>query len=72
MMQVEEQRLESTDARIPENTVRAARYNIMLKELEVALDKWPTALSYGQRKEIIEAFDWYNLRAFLVEEDLPG
>ena len=44
----------------------------MLKELEVALDKWSTALSYDQRQEIIEAVDWYNLRAFLVEEDELG
>ena len=71
VLQAEEQQLESTDRKIPENTVRAVRYNVMLKELEVALDKWSTALSYDQRQEIIEALDWYNLRAFPVEEDLP-
>ncbi len=72
VIQAEERQLESTVKRIPENTVRAARYNIMLKELEVALDKWSTSLSYDQRQEIIEALDWYNLRTFRVEEGLPG
>ena len=71
-MQAEEQRLEPTNQRISANSVRAARYNVMLKELEVALDKWSTVLSYDQRLEIIEAVDWYNLRAFSVEEDWPG
>ena len=72
VLQAEEQRLEPTNQRIPANAVRAARYNVMLKELEVALDKWSAALSYDQRQEIIEAVDWYNLRAFSVEEDWPG
>ena len=72
VLKAEEQQLDSTDRRIPEDTVRAARYNVMLKELEVALDKWSIDLSYDQRQKIIAAFDWYNLRAFLVEEDLPG
>ena len=71
-MQAEEQRIDSTNQRIPANALRAARYNVMLKELEFALDKWSTALSYDQRQEIIEAVDWYNLRAFSVEEDWPG
>ena len=71
-MQAEEERIESTNHRIPANALRAARYNVMLKELEVALDKWSTALSYDQRQEIIEALDWYNLRTFSVEEDWPG
>ena len=71
-MQAEEQRIDSTHHRIPANALRAARYNVMLKELEVALDKWPTALSYNQRQEIVEALDWYNLRSFSVEEDWPG
>ena len=31
-----------------------------------------TALSFDKRQEIIEAVDWYNLRAFSVEEDWPG
>ncbi len=44
----------------------------MLKELEIALDKWSAALRYDQRQEIIEAVDWYNLQAFSVEEDWPG
>ncbi|MCY4486160.1 MAG: hypothetical protein OXF11_03470 [Deltaproteobacteria bacterium] len=72
VMQAEEERLESTNQRIPANALRAARYNAMLKELEVALDKWSTALSYDQREEIIEALDWYNLRTFSVEKDWPG
>ena len=72
VIQAEEQRIDSTHQRIPANALRAARYNVMLKELEIALDKWSTALSYDQRQEIIEAVDWYNLRAFSVEEDWPG
>lgn len=71
-MQAEEKHLESTNQRIPANALRAARYNVMLKELKVALDKWSTALSYDQREEIIEALDWYNLTTFSVEEDWPG
>ena len=72
VMQAEEKHLESTNQRIPANALRAARYNVMLKELKVALDKWSTALSYDQREEIIEALDWYNLTTFSVEEDWPG
>ena len=71
-MQAEEQRIDSTHQRIPANALRGARYNVMLKELEIALDKWSTALSYDQRQDIIEAVDWYNLRVFSVEEDWPG
>lgn len=71
-MEAEERRPEPTSLRIPEDAVRAARYNVMLKELDVALDKWSAALSHDQRQEIIEAVDWYNLWFFLIEEDWPG
>ena len=72
VMQAEERRIDSTHLRIPANALRATRYNVMLKELGIALDKWSTALSHDQRQEIIEAVDWYNLEAFSVEEDWPG
>ena len=72
VMQAEEQHIGSARLRIPANTLRAARYNVMLKELGIALDKWSTALSYDQRQEIIEAVDWYNLRSYSVEQDWPG
>ena len=72
VMQAEERRHGPMNHRIPADAVRAARYNVMLKELEAALDKWSTALSYDQRQEIFEAVDWYNLRAFTVEEDWAG
>ena len=71
-MQAEEQYIDSTQQRIPANALRAARYNVMLKELKIALDKWPAAFSYNQRQAIIDAVDWYNLRTFSVEQDWPG
>lgn len=72
VMQAEDQHADSTHRRIPADALRAARYNVMLKELEIALNKWSTALSHDQRREIIEAVDWYNLRAFSVEHYWPG
>ena len=45
---------------IPGNVLRAAQYNNMIKQLSIALEKWPANLRYNQRKEILEALDWYN------------
>ena len=40
--------------------LRAANYNRMLKQLDVALENWTVNLSHDKRKDIFDALDWYN------------
>lgn len=69
VIQAKERFVESTTTKIPEDTLRSARYNVMLKELDIVLEKWSAALSNHQRQEIYDALDWYNLDAFQVGHD---
>ena len=48
------------DASISEGAVRAAQYNIMLRQVGLALEKWAMMLSHDQRKDIYDALDWYH------------
>ena len=45
---------------IPEDVLRAAQYNNMMRQVGVALAKWTVNLSHAQRKEIYDALDWYH------------
>lgn len=63
------------DATSSADVSRAAQYNLMVKELGLALDKWTPALSYNQRKEIYEALNWFHtdkLLATVVENRNQG
>ena len=48
------------DASISAGALRAAQYNIMLKQIGLALEKWTVMLTHDQRKEIYDALDWYH------------
>ena len=45
---------------IPADVFRAALYNNMLKQLDVALGKWLVNLSPSQRKDLFDALDWHH------------
>ena len=48
------------DATSSADAIRAAQYNNMIKRLDIALEKWTVNLSHDQRKDILEALDWYH------------
>ncbi len=45
---------------LPADTLRAAQYNNMTRQVGVALEKWAVNLSHHERKDIYDALDWYN------------
>ena len=57
---------------IPGNVLRAAQYNNMIKQLSIALEKWPANLRYNQRKEILEALDWYKTDNLIATKNATG
>ena len=52
---------ERMDAWFKADALRAAQYDNMLKELDVALEKWLPNLSNAQRKDLYDALDWYHI-----------
>lgn len=48
------------DASMSAGAIRAAQYNVMLKQIGIALEKWAVKLSHDQRKDIYDALDWYH------------
>lgn len=42
------------------DTLRAAQYNHMIREVGVALERWTANLSHAQRKDVYVALDWYQ------------
>ena len=48
------------DASMSAGAIRAAQYNIMLKQIGLALEKWAVMLSHKQRKNIYDALDWHH------------
>ena len=59
-MEAKDMYFEGMDASISEGAARAAQYNIMLKQIGLALEKWAVMLSHDQRKDIYDALDWYH------------
>ena len=53
--------IERMDAWFKADALRAAQYDNMLKELDVALEKWLPNLSNAQRKDVYDALDWYHI-----------
>ena len=52
--------------------VRAAQYNLMIKQLGVALDHTTSKLSYAERKELFDALDWYGVKSLYATKDGCG
>ena len=51
---------EGMAAMLPEDTLRAAQYNNMIRNIGVALERWAVNLSHAQRKDVYDALDWYH------------
>ena len=60
------------NATVPGDMLRAARYNLMLKQLRVALDHATSKLSYAKRKDIFDALDWYHVKSLYLTKDALG
>ena len=53
----------------PEDMLRAAQYNNMIKKLGLGLEKWTPNLSHAQRKDLLDALDWYHTRGLQVKKN---
>ena len=60
------------NATLSGDMLRAARYNLMLKQLRVALDHTTSKLSYAKRKDIFDALDWYHVKSLYLTKDAIG
>ena len=60
------------NATLPGDMLRAAKYNLMIKQLRVALDHTTSNLSYAKRKEIFDALDWYHVKFVYLAKDAAG
>ena len=58
--------------KIPGDVLRAAQYNNMIKQLSIALEKWHANLRDNQRKEILEALDWYKTDNLIATKNEAG
>lgn len=47
-------------ATIKEDALRAAQYNLMIRQIGIALERWALNLSHAERRDIYEALDWYH------------
>ena len=54
------------------DVLRAAQYNLMIKQLRVALDHTTSNLSYAKRNDIFDALDWYGVKSLYVIKDVDG
>ena len=59
-------------ATCPADVLRAAQYNLMLRELGVSLEKWATNLNHEQRKDILDALDWHRTGSLSFRKDSNG
>ena len=60
------------DITIPGDVLRAAQYNLMIKQLRVALDHTTSKLPHAKRKDIFEALGWYHAESLYVTKDKRG
>ena len=58
-----------TDATLPGDVLRAAQYNLIIKQLRVALDHTTSKLPYAKRKDIFNALDWYHVKSLWATKD---
>ena len=54
------------------DVLRAAQYNLMIKQLRVALDHTTSKLSYAKRKELFDALNWYGVESLYTTKDVRG
>ena len=54
---------------IPKDVVRVGEYNRMIRKLDVALNEWRSELSFRQKKEIIEALNWYHTDTIFASKE---
>ena len=57
---------------LPSDMLRAAQYNLMIKQLRVALDHTTSKLSYAKRKDIFDALDWYHVKSLYLTKGAIG
>ena len=57
------------DATLPGDMLRAAQYNLMIKQLRIALDHTTSNLFYAKRKRIFDALDWYHVEFLYATRD---
>ena len=57
---------------ISDALLRAAQYNLMIKQLRVALDHTTSKLSYAKRKELFDALNWYGVESLYATKDVRG
>ena len=60
------------NATISDAVLRAAQYNLMIKQLRVALDHTTSKLSYAKRKELFDALNWYGVESLYATKDALG
>ena len=57
---------------LPASVLRCAQYNLMIKQLAIALDHRTTNLPYTSRKQVLDALDWYHTDSLLATKDAKG
>ena len=62
----------SMNATLPASPLRCAQYNLMIRQLAIALDHQTTKLSYAKRKQIFDALDWYHTDSLHATKDQNG
>ncbi len=60
------------NATLPADAVRCAQYNLMIKQLAIALDHTTTRLPYSKRRQILEALDWYHANSLHASKSAHG
>ena len=60
VMEAEDTSPKTMGVTVSADTLRAAQYNNMIKELGIALEKWLVNLSHDKRKDIFDALNWYH------------
>ena len=63
---------DSMNTTLPADALRCAQYNLMIKQLAIALDHTTTNLPYEKRKQIFEALDWYHTESLHATKDENG
>ena len=54
------------------DVLRAAQYNLMVKQLKVALESETPNLTHVERKEIYDALDWYHTKSLNAIKNKQG
>ena len=60
------------DATLPGDMLRAAQYNLIIKQLRIALDHTTSNLSYAKRKRIFDVLAWYHVKSLYFTKDTVG